>query len=105
MVQKGCDPQQEAQLLVLNPRDCLVCSLVTWLVGQGAPSTSLLVVQNWGEWLVQQRVLLPSRRTLTGERNRLVGPLGSYGSTRTLLLCSVDPSSVGFVSYKMANSL
>lgn len=96
MVQKGCDPQQEAQLLVLNPRDCLVCSLVTWVAGQGAPSASLLVAQNWEEWLVQQRILLPSRRTLTGERNRLVGPLGSYGSTRTLLLCPVDHSNVVF---------
>lgn len=33
--QKGCDPQQEAQLLVLNPGDCLVYSLMTWVVGQG----------------------------------------------------------------------
>lgn len=60
-IQKDCDPQQEAQLLLLNPRGRLVCSLVTWVVGQDVPSTSLLVVQNWEEWLVQQ----PSRRTLT----------------------------------------
>lgn len=65
-IQKSCDPKQGAQLLVLNPRDCLVFSLVTRVVGHGAPSTSLLVVQNWEEWLVQQRVLLPSRKILTG---------------------------------------
>ena len=44
-IHKGCDPQQEVQLLVIYPRDCLASSLVTWMMGQGAPSTSLLIIQ------------------------------------------------------------
>jgi len=32
---------------------------------------NVLVMQNWQEWLIHQRVILPSRGTLTDWRNRM----------------------------------
>lgn len=34
--------------------------------GQSTPSDSLLTTQDWEEWLIHQRVMLPSRGTPTG---------------------------------------
>lgn len=51
-----------------------------WMTGQSAPSASLLMTQNCGEWLMFQRVVLPSRGTSTGWRNGLMGT--SCSSTR-----------------------
>lgn len=71
----GCDPQQELQLLVIHPRDCLASSLVTWMMGQGTPSISLLIIHNREKWLIQERVVLLSRGVLTGWSNGLTGLL------------------------------
>ena len=40
------------------------------MVGWSRPSANLLVIQNREEWLIYQRVMLPSRGTLTGWRNK-----------------------------------
>lgn len=40
---------------------------------QSVPSASVLVTQNWEEQLTHQRVVVPSRGTLTGWRNGLAG--------------------------------
>ncbi|TRZ07571.1 hypothetical protein HGM15179_019536 [Zosterops borbonicus] len=42
-----------------------------WIMGQSGPSSSLLMTPNCEEWIVFQRVVLPSRGTLTGCRNGL----------------------------------
>ena len=49
-------------------------------MGQSVPSTSLLMTQDWKERLIHQRVMLQTRETLTGWRNRLTGT--SWSSTR-----------------------
>jgi len=47
---------------------------------QSVPSPSLLMIQNWEEWLRHRKVVLPSIRTLTGWKNGLRGT--SCSSTR-----------------------
>lgn len=46
-------------------------SLVNWIKGQQISLGSLLMTQNWEEWLIHERVVLPFRGTLTGWRNGL----------------------------------
>ena len=38
---------------------------------ESVPSASLLMTENWADWLIHQRAMLPSRGTLTGWRNGL----------------------------------
>lgn len=45
----------------------LTSSLVTWMMGLSAPS--ILMIQNWKDWLIGQRVALPFRGTVTCWRN------------------------------------
>lgn len=58
----------------------LTSSLVIWMMGQSTSSANLLITQNWEEWLIHQKVVLPSRGTLAGWRN---------GLTRTSCSCEV----------------
>ena len=46
---------------------CSTYPSVTWMKGQSAPSASLLMIQNWEEWPIHQRVVLPFR----GDPDRL----------------------------------
>lgn len=41
---------------------------MTWTKGLNAPSARLLVIPNWGQWLIQLQALLPFSGTLTGWR-------------------------------------
>jgi len=74
------------QWLAVYPRDqywvqsCLTSSLMISVLGQSVPAASLLMAQNWEEWLKGQRAVLPSRETSTAWRNGLTGTSGS--STR-----------------------
>ena len=42
--------------------------------GESVPSARLQTTSNWEEWLIGQRVILPSRESSTGWRN---GPTGA----------------------------
>ncbi|GAB0208906.1 mitochondrial enolase superfamily member 1 [Grus japonensis] len=55
-------------------------SLMIWMMGQSVPSACLLMTQNWEERLIGQRLILPSRGTLTGWRNGQAG--ASCSSTK-----------------------
>lgn len=46
---------------------------MTGMLGQSTLSASLLVIQNWEEWMVDQRIVLLFRETWTGWRNGLAG--------------------------------
>lgn len=52
---------------------------MVWIMKQSVLSAGLLLTPNWEEWLMQQRVVLWSRGTSTGQRN---GPTGPSWSSR-----------------------
>ena len=41
-------------------------SSMTWMMGQSAPSASLLMTQSWEEWWIHRQAVLPSSETWTG---------------------------------------
>ena len=53
-------------------------SLVTWMKGQSVPSASLLMRQNWEEWWIHQKAVLPFSKIWTGWR---VGCRGTWWSS------------------------
>ncbi|KAK4830764.1 hypothetical protein QYF61_013253 [Mycteria americana] len=59
-------------------------TLVIWMIGQSVPSAGLLLTLNWEEWLICQRVVLPSRETSTGWRNGL-----------SATSCQTNPTNMG----------
>lgn len=54
-------------------QSCLTPSLMIWMMGQSSPAATLQVTETWEEWLIQQGVILPPRRTSAGWRNGLTG--------------------------------
>jgi len=42
---------------------CSTYSSMNWMTGQSVPSTSLLMTQNWEDWLIHQKAVLPFRET------------------------------------------
>lgn len=47
--------------------------LIIWMREQSVPSAILRMTQKWEDWMIFQRVLLPSRGISTGWRNELMG--------------------------------
>lgn len=58
---KGCDQQHKVQLLashyccttgMVPGQYCLTSSLITWMMGHGAPSTNFQEIEDWEEGLM-----------------------------------------------------
>jgi len=60
--------------LVVFPRgqycaqSCSSYSSMTWMKGQRVLSARWLTIQDWGEWLIHQKAVLPFSETWTGWR-------------------------------------
>ena len=59
-------------------QSCSAYWSVTWMKGQSVPSASLLITQNWAEWLIHSKAVLLLSETWTGWR---VGQRGTWWSS------------------------
>jgi len=67
--------------------------------GQSVPLASLQMTPDWQEWLIHQRVLLPSRRMSTSRRNRPVGTSKSSARRRSTESCTWGGTTSGTSMY------
>lgn len=63
------------RLILGSANYCLASSLITWMIGQNAPSANMKMIGNWEERLIHQTDVLPFRGTSRGWRNKLTRTL------------------------------